>query len=125
MEWTGVALVWIIGGAFWWYWTQYRKRQQAIAESNTRLVQYRSAEEANVGIAAMAKDGWSIQSMDTTDGHINVGRTATATILTGGLALFLGGSRSPGKITILYEKLPEPPTLKVVKPRRPRKPKAS
>lgn len=74
--------------------------------STVKVLQYNNVYDANLGIQTMVRDGWSVKNMDTTDGHINVGRTATYTILTGGLALFLGGSRSSGKITVLFERAP-------------------
>jgi hypothetical protein len=81
-----------------------RKRQEAIEKSNIRVFTYNNEDDANLGIAAAVQNGWTVKSINSTDGHINVGRTATYTILTGGLALLLGGSRTSGKITVLFER---------------------
>lgn len=48
--------------------------------------------------------GWFAQSTDTDGGHINVGRTATGAVLTGGLSLLFGGSRSKGEITLVWRR---------------------
>src|SRR5262249_52810365 len=90
------------------YLLKAQKAKEETEKSPFRAVEYHNVNDANLGIAAMDKEGWTVKSMDTTDGHINVGRTATYTILTGGLALFLGGSRTRGKVTVMYERKPKP-----------------
>jgi len=80
------------------------KAPKPVDNSPVKVIQYSNVNEANAGITAMVREGWTVRSLDTTDGHVNVGRTATYTVLTGGLALFLGGSRSQGKITVLFER---------------------
>lgn len=68
---------------------------------------YDSAEKASREANRAAKKGWIPQGTSATDGHLNVGTTAAAVMLTGGLALLAGGSRSKGKITITYTRIPE------------------
>jgi len=56
---------------------------------------------------AAAQHGGVAQGTAATDGHINVGRTMTKVVLTGGLGLMTGASRSKGKITITYARSQE------------------
>lgn len=67
---------------------------------------YDSAEKASREANRAAKKGWIPQGTSATDGHLNVGTTAAAVVLTGGLGL-LAASRSKGKITITYARTPE------------------
>ena len=48
--------------------------------------------------------GYTIASQSGTGSHVNVGRTVTGAVLTGGLSLIFGGSRSKEKITITFTK---------------------
>jgi hypothetical protein len=72
----------------------------------TYVASYNSVEEASSETNRAAKKGWIPQGTSATDGHINVGRTATGAVLTGGLTLLVGGSRSKGKVTITYTRTP-------------------
>jgi hypothetical protein len=101
-----MAAFWIIAGILMYSYRYWQAQQRALQQSPFRVMEYKNVNHANLGIAAMDRDGWTVKSMDTTEGHINVGRTATYTILTGGLALFLGGSRSKGKVAVMYERKP-------------------
>jgi hypothetical protein len=47
--------------------------------------------------------GYSISQVTSTDGHVNIGRTVTYALATGGLSLLFGGSRSGGKVTVIFE----------------------
>lgn len=76
-----------------WY-HDNNKKMHVVTYTNEKLLQ-REVEEA-------AKFGWIPQQMAGIQGHINVGRTATAAMLTGGLSLMLGASRSKDKMTITY-----------------------
>lgn len=54
-----------------------------------------------------AQYGWMPQTSAGIGGHVNVGRTATAAALTGGVSLLFGASRSKDKMTITYVRTPE------------------
>ncbi len=68
---------------------------------------YKNEKDATKEAEEAAKNGWMPQGASATDGHINVGRTVTGAVLTGGLNLLIGGSRSKGKLTISYVRTPE------------------
>lgn len=71
------------------------------------VASYKNDKDAAKETEKAAKKGWMPQSAAATDGHINVGRTVTGAVLTGGLSLLIGGSRSKGKVTITYVRTPE------------------
>jgi hypothetical protein len=48
--------------------------------------------------------GYSIAGQSGVGSHINVGRTAGPALLTGGLSLVAGASRSSGDLTVTYQK---------------------
>ncbi len=50
----------------------------------------------------LAAHGYAIGGQSGIGGHMNVGRTLTGAVLTGGLFLLLGGSRTPGVVDITY-----------------------
>lgn len=58
-------------------------------------------------VEAASKCGWMPQGTTATGSHINVGRTMTKFVLTGGLGLMTGASRSKDKITITFVRTPE------------------
>ncbi|VVB64859.1 Uncharacterised protein [uncultured archaeon] len=68
---------------------------------------YKNDKDAAKEADKAAKKGWMPQGTTATDGHINLGRTVTGAVLTGGLSLLIGGSRSKGKVTISYVRTPE------------------
>lgn len=71
------------------------------------VTSYKNDKDAAKEVEKAAKRGWMPQGATATDGHINVGRTVTGAVLTGGLSLLIGGSRSKGKVTITYVRTPE------------------
>lgn len=71
------------------------------------MATYKNEKDAAKEVDKAAKKGWMPQGTTATDGHINVGRTVTGAVLTGGLNLLIGGSRSKGKVTITYVRTPE------------------
>jgi hypothetical protein len=73
----------------------------------TYVATYKNDKEAAEDAAKAAKKGWMPQGTTATDGHVNLGRTVTGAVLTGGLYLLIGGSRSKGKVTITYIKPPD------------------
>jgi hypothetical protein len=72
----------------------------------TYVAKYKNEKDAAAEAEEAAKKGWIPQSVTATDGHINVGRTATGAVLTRGIYLLMGGSRSKGEITITYVRSP-------------------
>jgi hypothetical protein len=71
------------------------------------MATYKKEKDATREVDEAAKKGWMPQGGTATDGHINVGRTVTGTVLTGGLYLLIGGSRSKGMLTITYVRTPD------------------
>lgn len=65
---------------------------------------YKDEAVLNREIVEAAKFGWETQMMAGTAGHVNVGRTATAAALTGGVSLLFGASRSKDKLTLSFER---------------------
>ena len=79
-----------------WYLTSTKK---------VHVATYKNDKDAAKEAEKAAEHGWIPQTMTGTDGHINVGRTVAGAMLTGGLSLLIGGSRSKGKVTIAYQKV--------------------
>jgi hypothetical protein len=50
----------------------------------------------------LIQHGYTIASQAGIGSHVNVGRSVTGAVLTGGLSLLFGASRSKGTITITY-----------------------
>src|SRR5260221_13339233 len=73
----------------------------------TYVATYTKEKEMQREVEAAAQRGWMPQGTTGTAGHINVGRTATAAALTGGVSLLLGASRSQDKIHINLLRTPE------------------
>jgi hypothetical protein len=55
-------------------------------------------------MAELLEHGYQIQASAGTGSHVNVGRTVTAAVLTGGLSLLFGASRSKQKVTMTFVK---------------------
>ena len=60
--------------------------------------------QANADAVTLARQGYVPAGQAADGGHINVGRTATGAVLTGGISLLFGGSRTKGKVTITFIK---------------------
>jgi len=73
----------------------------------TYVASYTKEKEAQKEMEAAAQWGWMPQGTSTTAGHINVGRTMTKFVLTGGIGLMTGASRSKDKITLTFVRTPE------------------
>ncbi len=67
----------------------YSDDQQGLDKAN---------EEANF----LAAHGYSITAQSGQGSHVNIGRTVGGAVVTGGISLLFGGSRSNGKVTISY-----------------------
>ncbi len=66
----------------------------------TQVVTYKNDKEASKESEKAAHKGWMPQGTSATDGHVNVGRTASKILLLGLPFLVTGASRSGGKITM-------------------------
>ncbi|SRR5260221_258784 len=73
----------------------------------TYVATYTNEKAMQREVEAAAQHGWMPQGATGTSGHINVGRTATAAALTGGVSLLFGASRSKDKLTITFVRTPE------------------
>lgn len=71
---------------------------------NGIFLDYERAEDVDLELELAAPLGWYIDDADSTDGHINVGRTATGAVLTGGWSLLFGGSRTDGNIKVNWRR---------------------
>ncbi len=60
--------------------------------------------QANADAATLASQGYVPAGQAADGGHINLGRTATGAVLTGGISLLFGGSRTKGRVTITFVK---------------------
>jgi len=68
-----------------------------------KVKEYRSAAEQEKDINKMARQGLDIVSETSQPSHINVGRTVTGAVLTGGLSLLAGGSRTSAKQRVTFK----------------------
>lgn len=73
-----------------------------VEPAQTQIKEYRTAQEFEADVARMQAGGWRLEDQIAQTGHINVGRTATGMVLTGGLSLLLGASRTHDKITVTW-----------------------
>ena len=73
----------------------------------TYIATYTNEKEMQKEVEAAAQFGWLPQGTTATGSHINVGRTMTKFVLTGGIGMMTGASRSKDKITITFLRTPE------------------
>jgi hypothetical protein len=66
---------------------------------------YKSVADVNAEIPYAAERGWAIQAVSSTDGHINVGRTAARVAVTGRMGLLMGASRTSGTTTVIWSRI--------------------
>ena len=59
---------------------------------------------ANKDGRILAAHGYRSAAQSATGSHVNVGRTVTPAVLTGGVSLLFGASRAKGKVQITYTK---------------------
>jgi len=69
---------------------------------STHIETYTDQKKMQREVEEAGKFGWIPQTSSGIDSHVNVGRTATAAALTGGVSLLLGASRSKKEITITF-----------------------
>ncbi len=70
--------------------------------ARSRIATYTNEKQMNKEAEAAFQQGWMIQGTSGTAGHVNVGRTMTKLVLTGGIGLMTGASRSKDKLTITF-----------------------
>ena len=87
------ATVHKIDGRPWWF-----------ADRDQIVLSYTDMGQIEFELKQASKRGWFIETTDSTDGHINVGRTMSAAILTGGLSLAFGASRTSGRTTVNWRR---------------------
>lgn len=75
--------------------------------ARSHVATYSNEKQMQKEVEAAVQNGWMPQNTAGTSGHINVGRTTAAAVLTGGFSLLLGASRSKDKITITFTRTPE------------------
>jgi len=73
----------------------------------THIATYTNEKQMQKEVEMSAHYGWMLQGTTGTAGHINVGRSVTKFVLTGGLGMMTGASRSKDKITITFVRTPE------------------
>ena len=82
-----------INGKPWWY-----------SDRDAMLINYQDEDQPDRELVFASERGWYIADMAAEGGHVNVGRTATGAVLTGGISLLFGGSRKKGKLTINWRR---------------------
>ena len=66
----------------------------------------------------LIKHGYTIASQTGIGSHVNVGRSVTPAVLTLGLSLLFGASRSSGTITVTYVRQPSVTPTKQAVPKK-------
>jgi hypothetical protein len=73
----------------------------------THIETYTKEKDMQRDLESAYQNGWVIQGQSGTGSHVNVGRSVTKFVLTGGLGLMTGVSRSKDKTTITFVRSPE------------------
>lgn len=58
--------------------------------------------KANQEALILARHGYAASGQSADGGHVNLGRTVTGAVLTGGVSLLFGGSRTKGSIQVTF-----------------------
>jgi len=66
------------------------------------IATYKNDKDMKRDLEQAIRRGWKLQDTTADGGHVNLGRTATGAVLTGGLSLLVGGSRSKGSHTLVF-----------------------
>ena len=69
---------------------------------STYIATYKDEKAMRREVEAAAKFGWVPQGASGIGGHVNVGRTVSTAVLTGGVSLLFGASRSKDKTTVTF-----------------------
>ena len=77
--------------------------ERAKQKPQYKVKEYRNAAEQEKDMNKMASKGLTAVSATSQPSHINIGRTATGALLTGGLSLLMGGSRTSAKQRVVYK----------------------
>ncbi len=70
---------------------------------STHIGRYDNAAKMDAEIAIVSTFGWVVKHVATFDSHINVGRTVAPMVLTGGLSLLKGASRTKERYIVTFE----------------------
>ena len=77
-----------------------------MAKREIKIKEYKDAKEFDKDAQKMVNDNWSIQQQSQGSTHMNLGRTLTSTLLTGGLDLLTpkigGASYTKGKVMVTW-----------------------
>jgi hypothetical protein len=65
-----------------------------------------------VETAMLASRGYTPTTSAADGGHVNVGRTVSGAVLTGGLSLLFGGSRESGHVVVTFTRAKDDPMIK-------------
>ena len=71
---------------------------------STHIGRYDNESEMDAEIASASNYGWIVKNIATFGSHINVGRTVAPMVLTGGLSLLQGASRSKERYIVTFER---------------------
>jgi hypothetical protein len=77
------------------------------------LLEYDDMGRVDQELSIATAFGWYIADTDGDSGHINVGRTTSAAVLTAGVSLLFGASRSKGKTKINWRRDDETPIVAI------------
>jgi zinc-ribbon domain len=72
------------------------------------LTEQLSAMSMERHINLMITNGWDVVNQTGLPGHIRLGRTATGAVLTGGLSVLAGGSRTADRVSITFRRVQIP-----------------
>ncbi|MCL4535313.1 MAG: hypothetical protein M1370_09180 [Bacteroidetes bacterium] len=72
----------------------------------TYAATYKDEKSLRKELEEVTKHGWMIQDTSSVGSHINVGRTVTGAVLTGGISLLFGASRSKKEVTVVFVRDP-------------------
>ncbi len=73
----------------------------------THVATYTDQKKMQQEIEAAYQHGWMIQGQSGSSSHVNVGRSMTKFVLTGGIGMMTGVSRSKDKTTLTFVRTPE------------------
>ncbi len=73
----------------------------------THIETYDNQRKMQKDLEGAAQNGWTIQGQSSIGSHINVGRSVTKFVLTGGVGMMTGASRSKEKTTLTFVRTPE------------------
>jgi len=82
------------------HWSNSRRNKRA--GIYVEIYDTKQEREMKREIKRAGRNGWTVDNMTSTEGHINVGRAALQVALLSPLSLVFGTSRTKGKYTVTY-----------------------